>query len=182
MVFMWILEFWFLCFVAGGIQVRNCIYGPRQFGEEDQGWVAWFALAATFGLPITNYGDGLQVRDLLWVDYLVDAYVAAIVRREPVTGRAYNLGGGPGFRLSLKELIGMLEQQLGRTITVERGPARLGDQRVFYCDIRRAKQDLAWEPRVDPATGVDRLLAWISDNRGEIADFLGKKGIRVAAG
>jgi CDP-paratose 2-epimerase len=161
---------------------QSCIYGPRQFGEEDQGWVAWFALAATFGLPLTIYGDGLQVRDLLWVDDLVDAYVAAIERRDTVAGRAYNLGGGPGFRLSLKELIGMLEQRLGRKIAVEHGPPRLGDQRVFYCDIRRAKQDLAWEPKVDPAAGVDRLLAWISDNRGEIADFLAKKGIRLAAG
>src|SRR4029453_18713040 len=161
---------------------QSCIYGPRQFGEEDQGWVAWFALAATFGLPLTIYGDGLQVRDLLWVDDLVDAYVAAIERRDTVAGRAYNLGGGPGFRLSLKELIGRLEQRLGRKIAVEHGPPRLGDQRVFYCDIRRAKQDLAWEPKVDPAAGVDRLLAWISDNRGEIADFLAKKGIRLAAG
>jgi CDP-paratose 2-epimerase len=160
---------------------QSCIYGPRQFGEEDQGWVAWFALAATFGLPITIYGDGLQVRDLLWVDDLVGAYVAGIERRDTVAGRAFNLGGGPGFRLSLKELIAMLEGRLGRRIAVEHGPARLGDQRVFYCDIRRAKQDLAWEPKVDPATGVDRLLAWISGNRGEIADFLANKGIRIAA-
>lgn len=161
---------------------QSCIYGPRQFGEEDQGWVAWFALAAAFRLPLTIYGDGLQVRDLLWVDDLVDAYIAAIERRETVAGRAYNLGGGPRFRLSLKELIAMLEVRLGHPISVEHGPARLGDQRVFYCDIRRARQDLGWEPKVDPATGVDHLLAWIAENREEISDFLTRKGIQVAAG
>jgi CDP-paratose 2-epimerase len=143
--------------------------------------VAWFALAATFGLPITIYGDGLQVRDLLWVDDLVDAYVAAIERRDAVAGRAYNMGGGPAFRLSLKQLIAMLEERIGRKVPFEHGPARLGDQKVFYCDIRRARQDLGWEPKVDPSTGVDCLLGWISENRGEIAEFLALKGIRVAA-
>jgi CDP-paratose 2-epimerase len=161
---------------------QSCIYGPRQFGEEDQGWVAWFALAATFGLPLTIYGDGLQVRDLLWVDDLVDAYIAAIERRDTVAGRAYNIGGGPAFRISLKQLIAMLEERLGRKVSIEYGPARLGDQKVFYCDIRRARQELGWTPKVDPATGVDRLLAWIAENREEISDFLARKGIRIAAG
>ena len=141
---------------------QSCIFGPRQFGEEDQGWVAWFALAATFRLPITIYGDGLQVRDLLWVDDLVDAYLAAAERRDRVEGKAYNVGGGPQFRLSLKELLGMLEAKLGRRIPVENGPARLGDQKVFYCDISRARRDLAWEPTVNPEEGVERLFAWIS--------------------
>ncbi len=161
---------------------QSCVYGTRQMGEEDQGWVAWFALAATFGLPITIYGDGLQVRDLLWVDDLVDAYLAAVARRDAVAGKAYNMGGGPAFRLSLKELIGMLEKNLGREIPVGHGPPRLGDQKVFYCDIRRARADLGWEPKVDPEAGVARLLAWIGENRQEISDFLVRKGIRVAVG
>ena len=160
---------------------QSCIFGPRQFGEEDQGWVAWFALAATFGLPITIFGDGLQVRDLLWVDDLVDGYLAAAERRHAVAGKAYNVGGGPLYRLSLKQLLEMLEKKLGRSIPIEAGPARLGDQRVFYCDITRARSELAWEPVVDPETGVDRLLAWIAENREEISDFLGRKGIRVPA-
>jgi CDP-paratose 2-epimerase len=160
---------------------QSCIWGTRQFGEEDQGWVAWFALAATFGLPITIYGDGLQVRDLLWVDDLVDAYIAAIERRDAVAGRAYNIGGGPAFRLSLKQLIAMLEERIGRKVPFEHGPTRLGDQKVFYCDIRRAGQHHGWGPKVDPSTGVDRLLVWISENRGDIAEFLALKGIRVAA-
>jgi CDP-paratose 2-epimerase len=161
---------------------QSCIWGTRQFGEEDQGWVAWFALAATFGLPITIYGDGLQVRDLLWVDDLVDAYLAAVERRDTVAGKAYNMGGGPAFRLSLKQLIGMLEERLGRRIPYEHGPARLGDQKVFYCDVGKARRELGWEPKVDPAGGLDRLLAWIGQNREEISDFLSRKGIHIPAG
>ena len=156
---------------------QSCIYGPRQFGEEDQGWVAWFALAAVFGLPITFYGDGLQVRDLLWVDDLVALYLAATEKREAVAGRAYNVGGGPGFRLSLKELIGMLEARLQRPIPVNRAATRLGDQPVFYCNVDRAARELDWRPRVSPEEGVDRLLAWIQGNREEIARFLSRKGI-----
>jgi CDP-paratose 2-epimerase len=158
---------------------QSCIYGIRQFGEEDQGWVAWFALAASFDLPITLYGDGLQVRDLLWVDDLVDAYLAALSRKEKVAGRAYNIGGGPAFRLSLKELVARLEGKLGRAIPVAHAASRLGDQRVFYCDIRRAERELGWKPRVSPDEGVERLLEWIDSNRKEIAAFLSRKGIPV---
>ncbi len=160
---------------------QSCIYGIRQFGEEDQGWVAWFALAASFGLPITLYGDGLQVRDLLWVDDLVDAYLAAVARKDKVAGRAYNVGGGPAFRLSLKELVDRLGSKLGRAVPVTHAPSRLGDQRVFYCDIRRAEKELGWKPRVSPWEGVDRLLEWIASNRTEIANFLNRKGIPVTA-
>ncbi|HYB52922.1 MAG TPA: SDR family NAD(P)-dependent oxidoreductase [Thermoanaerobaculia bacterium] len=160
---------------------QSCIYGIRQFGEEDQGWVAWFALAATFGLPITLYGDGLQVRDLLWVDDLVEAYVAAVERKSIAAGKAYNVGGGPDFRLSLRELIDQLGSKLGHPIPVLEAAARLGDQRVFYCDIRRAEKDLGWKPRVAPSEGVDRLLEWIASNREEIAAFLNRKGIAVSA-
>jgi len=161
---------------------QSCIYGPRQFGEEDQGWVAWFALAACFRLPITFYGDGLQVRDLLWVEDLADAYLAAATRRETVAGKAYNIGGGPAFRMSLTELIELLRNRLDRDIPVSRAPARLGDQRVFYCDVGKASRDLDWRPTVEPSAGVDRLLAWIGESRAEIADFLQRKGLAVHAG
>jgi CDP-paratose 2-epimerase len=160
---------------------QSCIYGTRQFGEEDQGWVAWFALAASFDLPITIYGDGLQVRDLLWVDDLVEAYLAALARKDAVAGRAYNVGGGPAFRLSLAELIADLEARLGKKIAVTREKSRLGDQRVFYCDVRKARRDLGWEPRVSPREGVGKLLDWIASNRKEIAAFLTRKGIPVTA-
>jgi CDP-paratose 2-epimerase len=159
---------------------QSCIYGPRQFGEEDQGWVAWFALAAVFGLPITFYGDGLQVRDLLWVEDLVSLYLAAAERKAAVAGRAYNVGGGPAFRMSLQELMGVLAARLQKEIPIARQPARVGDQRVFYCNVDRAARELDWRPRVSPAEGVDRLLAWIRANRDEIAQFLSRKGIPVA--
>ncbi len=160
---------------------QSCIYGPRQFGEEDQGWVAWFALAAAFGLPITFYGDGLQVRDLLWVDDLVALYLAAAADPQKVAGRAYNVGGGPAFRLSLKELMVLLEKKLGKPIPIGSAPARLGDQPVFYCNVDRAAQDLGWRPRVSPDEGVDRLLSWIGGSREEIGRFLTRKGLKIAA-
>jgi len=159
---------------------QSCIYGTRQFGEEDQGWVAWFALAAVFGLPITIYGDGLQVRDLLWVDDLVELYLAAAEHRSTVDGRAYNVGGGPACRLSLKELIAILEKRLRRSIPHATASTRLGDQPVFYCNIDRVAGDLGWKPRVAPAEGVDRLLDWIESNREEIGRFLAQKGLHVA--
>ncbi|MEP6995058.1 MAG: NAD-dependent epimerase/dehydratase family protein [Acidobacteriota bacterium] len=161
---------------------QSCIYGTRQFGEEDQGWVAWFALAAVFGLPITIYGDGLQVRDLLWVDDLVALYLAAAGDRAKVVGRAFNVGGGPECRLSLKELLVILEDRLRRKIPFASAPTRLGDQPVFYCNVDRAARDLGWKPRVKPVEGVDRLLAWIESNRDEIGRFLARKGLRAAGG
>lgn len=161
---------------------QSCIYGPRQFGEEDQGWVAWFALAAVFGLPITFYGDGLQVRDLLWVDDLVALYLAAASNPAKVAGRAFNIGGGPAFRLSLKELMALLEKRLGRKIPVTSAPTRLGDQPVFYCNVSLAEKDLGWRPKVAPEEGVDRLLAWIHESREEIGRFLTRKGLKIDSG
>jgi CDP-paratose 2-epimerase len=161
---------------------QSCIYGTRQFGEEDQGWVAWFALAAVFGLPITIYGDGLQVRDLLWVEDLVDLYIAAAEHRATVNGKAYNVGGGPRCRLSLRELITILEKRLGKPVPFGKAATRLGDQPVFYCNIDRVASELGWKPRVEPAEGVDRLLEWIQSNREEIGRFLTRKGLKVTAG
>jgi CDP-paratose 2-epimerase len=161
---------------------QSCIYGPRQFGEEDQGWVAWFALAACFDLPITFYGDGLQVRDLLWVEDLLSLYLAAAENPARVAGRAYNVGGGPAFRMSLAELIALLEKRLEKTIPVSRAPTRLGDQPVFYCNVARAERELAWKPSVSPEEGVDRLLAWIRERREEILRFLTQKGLRLPSG
>ena len=144
---------------------QSCIYGTRQFGIEDQGWVAWFCLAATRGQRFTIFGDGRQIRDALWIDDLVDAYEAALDRIDQVSGEVFNLGGGPGRTLSLLELVAMLERHFGRPLDPGFAPWRPGDQRVFVADIRKAARLLGWSPRVEVADGVARLLAWIDANR-----------------
>lgn len=145
---------------------QSCIYGPRQFGIEDQGWVAWFIIAAVTGRPITIYGDGKQVRDILYVDDLLNAYDAAIQNIEAVQGQVYNLGGGPQNVMSVWAEFGpMLEELLNRKIEVARGDWRPGDQRVFYADIRKAKRELGWEPGINVQQGIGRLFAWVRENR-----------------
>jgi CDP-paratose 2-epimerase len=144
---------------------QSCIYGPRQFGIEDQGWVAWFVIAAVLERAITIYGDGMQVRDLLWVDDLIAAYAAAIRDPDACRGIAFNIGGGPSNTLSLRELVAMLEARLGHRIVPARAPRRPGDQPVFVCDVSRAAERLGWVPRVAPEAGVDRLLAWVREHR-----------------
>jgi CDP-paratose 2-epimerase len=141
---------------------QSCIYGPRQFGVEDQGWVAWFIIAAVMGCPITIYGDGKQVRDLLYVADLLDAYDAAVANIDQAAGRVYNVGGGPQNQLSVwAEFQPLLEELLGRPIPVARGPWRPGDQRIYVSDIRKAAKDLDWRPRISVAEGIARLYRWV---------------------
>lgn len=139
---------------------QSCIYGPRQFGTEDQGWVAHFVLSALRGGALTIYGDGKQVRDVLDVDDLVDAFLAAVERADAVAGRVYNIGGGPERALSLLELVAWLERHLGRKLRVSFGPWRPGDQRVYVSDISRAGRELGWSPRTSVVDGLERLFAW----------------------
>jgi nucleoside-diphosphate-sugar epimerase/intein/homing endonuclease len=156
-------------FVAGGIQVSNCIFGTRQFGIEDQGWVAWFCLAATRGQRFTIFGDGKQIRDTLWIDDLIDAYQTALERIDEVKGEVFNLGGGPSNTLSLLELVAALERHFGRPMDPAFAGWRPGDQPVFVADIRKAGRLLDWSPQVSTADGVARLLAWIGANQGLFA-------------
>jgi len=145
---------------------QSCIYGPRQFGVEDQGWVAWMVIAAVTGRPITIYGDGKQIRDLLHVRDLLDAYDAALARKGQVKGEVFNLGGGPANTMSIWTEFGpMLEKLLGRPIPVARGDWRPGDQRVFVADIRKAEKSLGWKPKVNVENGVKQLFDWVSANR-----------------
>jgi CDP-paratose 2-epimerase len=144
---------------------QSCIYGQRQFGVEDQGWVAWFIIAAVKGLPITIYGDGKQVRDVLFVDDLLDAYDLGILKIDDVSGGVYNIGGGPNNVISVwKDFGPMLEQLLGRKIPVTWGDWRPGDQRVFVSDIRKAEQELGWMPKISVEGGVNRLFKWVQEN------------------
>jgi CDP-paratose 2-epimerase len=141
---------------------QSCIYGPRQLGIEDQGWVAHFCIAARYGRPISIYGDGKQVRDLLWVDDLIAAYQAAAERIDVAAGQIYNLGGGPDNTLSIWAEFGPLLARLaGREICVTHGDWRAGDQPVFVSDIRKAERELGWRPRVGVPEGIERLYAWV---------------------
>jgi CDP-paratose 2-epimerase len=146
---------------------QSCIYGPRQFGIEDQGWVAWFIIAAVMGRAIAIYGDGKQVRDLLYVDDLLDAYDLALKNISTVAGQVYNLGGGPQNTISIwKEFGPLLERLIGHAIPVTWYPDwRPGDQRIFIADIRKAQRELGWQPAVDVENGVQRLLDWVQENR-----------------
>ncbi len=147
---------------------QSCIYGQRQFGVEDQGWVAWFSIAALLNRPITVYGDGLQVRDLLHVDDLVNAYKAAANEPARAAGKIFNMGGGPARTLSLVELLAFLEKQMGKKIPVGHAEPRAGDQPVFVADIRKAERELNWQPKIDPLPGIEMLLKWIEENRADV--------------
>ena len=145
---------------------QSCIYGPRQFGIEDQGWLAWFVIAAILDKPITIYGDGKQVRDMLHVRDLIAAYDAAIARSKQSTGQIYNIGGGTKFTLSIwRECGPMLEEMLGRRISVKWDKPRPGDQKVYISDIRKAKKDLHWSPTIDVETGARELVDWVRAHR-----------------
>jgi CDP-paratose 2-epimerase len=144
---------------------QSCIYGPRQFGVEDQGWIAWFAIRALQKQPVTVFGDGRQVRDVLHVHDLIACYEAAIRRIDATAGNAYNVGGGPSNTMSLLELIDLLEQKLGHRLQYTFDDWRPGDQRVFIADIRRAEADFGWKPRLGPAEGVGQLVDWLISNR-----------------
>jgi CDP-paratose 2-epimerase len=150
---------------------QSCIYGTRQFGIEDQGWVAWFTIASVLGKPITIYGDGKQIRDVLHVGDLVRAYEAAYAHRDRASGLAFNIGGGPANTLSLRELIVQLEEMLGKKIPLKWSNWRPGDQPVFVCNVSKAEKLLAWQPSISVRVGVSELIAWVRDNR-QLFDIL----------
>ena len=150
---------------------QSCIYGARQFGIEDQGWVAWFTIAAILGKPITIYGDGKQIRDLLHVQDLARAYEAAFERRESVSGQAFNMGGGPGNTLSLLELIGLLEENLRISVPLQWSDWRPGDQLVFVCGLEKAQRMLEWRPTIPVREGVGQLARWVRDNKNLFERF-----------
>jgi len=145
---------------------QSCIAGPRQFGVEDQGWLAWMTIAAVTGKQITIYGDGKQVRDVLFVDDLLNAYDAAIEKIDRAKGQVYNMGGGPRNILAVWAEFGpILERLLAKKIDVAWANWRPGDQRVFYVDFSKAKRELGWEPKIDLETGIEMLFDWVTTNQ-----------------
>jgi CDP-paratose 2-epimerase len=144
---------------------QSCIYGPRQFGIEDQGWLAWFCIAAVLGQPITIFGTGKQVRDVLHVDDLIDLMTRIAERPEAATGRIYNVGGGAQHALSLLEALDLLGRELGGTIEYDGAPARVGDQPIYISDISKVSKELEWTPSRGTDEGIRELCDWVRSNR-----------------
>jgi CDP-paratose 2-epimerase len=147
----------------------SCIYGPHQFGTEDQGWVAHFLIRALERQPITVYGDGKQVRDVLYVEDLVDALLRAEQDIGALAGQAFNIGGGARNAISLRELLALIAQIDGRDPAVEYGPWRQGDQRYYVSDCTAFAAASGWRAQVAPRDGVRALAAWLADSRDRAA-------------
>jgi CDP-paratose 2-epimerase len=150
----------------------SCIYGVRQMGTEDQGWVAHFLIRALEGAPITLYGDGYQVRDILDVSNAVEAYLKLWDTIDRVRGRAFNLGGGPDNAVSLRELLAHIAGLIGREVDVRFADWRAGDQRYFVADTRAVRRALGLSPAVPWKKGVAMLAEWLRESRAPTPDFI----------
>lgn len=143
----------------------SCIYGSHQHGTEDQGWVAHFLIRAQQDLPITIYGDGKQVRDLLYVDDLIEAFLLAEDHLPEIAGQVFNIGGGPDNTLSLRELVQQIAALNGSSPEIGYGPWRTGDQRWYVSDPRKFERATGWRPKTHVEQGIRQLHQWISINR-----------------
>ncbi len=150
--------------VRAAVFRMSCIYGPHQCGNEDQGWVAHLLLRALSGQPITLYGDGCQVRDVLYVDDLVDALKFAQSRIDSLSGQAFNIGGGPQRTTSLLELINLIEELHGTAPRVEFSKWRTADPRYYVSDFSRFVRAAGWSPKVGVREGVTRLYRWLAES------------------
>lgn len=144
---------------------QSCVYGENQFGIEDQGWVAWFTIASNFGSPFFIYGDGKQVRDILYVGDLVELYEKIIDNINLCSGKVYNIGGGDKNTLSLLELIDFLKNNTIHTVNYTYDKWRPGDQKIYVSDISKIKNDIRWEPKTSVSEGLNKLNSWVSKNR-----------------
>jgi CDP-paratose 2-epimerase len=147
-----------------GVFRMSCIYGERQLGVEDQGWVSWLTIATLTGKPITIYGDGKQVRDVLYVSDLVDAFDKFL--NSKLKHEVFNMGGGPENTLSLLELLDMLRKLTGKNPRLTFADWRTADQKVYVSNISKSKRLLNWKPEVNPSEGLEKLVEWISQNMG----------------
>ncbi|MFN3387288.1 MAG: SDR family NAD(P)-dependent oxidoreductase [Allosphingosinicella sp.] len=160
----------------------SCIYGVRQMGTEDQGWVAHFLIRALEGRPITLYGDGYQVRDILNVSDAVEAYLRAWERIDRIGGRAFNMGGGPQNAVSLRELLAHISGLLGREVDVRFSDWRAGDQRYFVADTSALREALSLGAAVPWKQGVAHLAEWLRESRAPTPEFIAAQTGAVAAG
>jgi CDP-paratose 2-epimerase len=151
--------------IDAGIFRMSCIYGTRQFGVEDQGWVIWFTIATILGKPLSIYGNGKQVRDVLYVEDLVRAYDAFLKKREKLHFGVFNMGGGIKNTISLLELLDLLKKQTDKRSKTSYSDWRPSDQKVYISDISKAGMVLGWSPKINPEVGVRRLVDWVSENK-----------------
>jgi CDP-paratose 2-epimerase len=140
----------------------SCIYGPRQLGVEDQGWITWLTTATLTGTPINIYGNGKQVRDTLYITDLVDAFKR--YAETPSNHEIFNLGGGPHNTLSVLDLLKLLQEFTGKRSTVHFKSWRPADQKLYISDIRRIKETLGWHPTISPRQGLKQLIHWLQQS------------------
>lgn len=144
---------------------QSCIYGTHQLGIEDQGWVAHLGARAIFNKSINIYGNGKQIRDLLYVDDLTELYLTAVKNAAKIKGEVFNIGGGTANAISVNEYLSFLSKTLGRKLKLKNKKTRPGDQLYFVADNSKAKKILAWAPRVSYKKGLPEMLKWISENK-----------------
>jgi CDP-paratose 2-epimerase len=159
---LYVQEYGYLYGMRCAVFRMSCIYGPRQWGVADQGWVSWFVRAILERSPITVYGDGKQIRDLLYVSDLVTVIEKALSSQ--LAGEVFNIGGGPGNTLSVLEAIQMIEELTGLSATIRYSDWRPSDQRAYVSDVRKAHATLGWKPTISPPEGIRRLVDWLADS------------------
>jgi len=142
----------------------SCMYGPRQWGKEEQGWVAWFCIAAATRKNITIFGDGKQVRDLLYIDDVIRAFDSARAKIRNVAGEAFNLGGGRNNAVSLLQTLDFLKELSGRDIKLTYADWRPGDNKCYYTNINKVKKLLDWAPQISWKEGIKRTYEWVCEN------------------
>ena len=147
---------------------QSCIYGRHQFGIVDQGWISYLTMSALFEKPITIYGNGKQVRDVLFMDDLGRAFELAIKNIDKTKGQIYNIGGGPAYTVSLLEFICLLEKMLSRKVEIEFADWRPGDQKIYISDIRKARRDFNWKPKIGLVQGLKKMIEWTEKNKAAL--------------
>jgi len=151
---------------------QSCIYGPHQFGIEDQGWVAWFTIASILDRQITIYGNGKQVRDILFIDDLFQCFYKIVSNMDQLKGNIFNIGGGIIHTLSLLELLDKLETLLDKKIEYRFHEPRPGDQPIYISDIRKAEQLINWSPQVAVDEGLEKMVEWVKTNKENLLKII----------
>lgn len=159
----------------------SCIYGPHQFGTEDQGWVAHFLISALEDKPISIYGNGKQVRDILYVDDLMEAFLLAHKNIDKIAGEAFNIGGGPKNSVSLLEILNVIKEKAGKEMDISFDDWRTGDQYYYVSNTSKFREATGWSPKYSVDEGVENLLKWLCENRNiELPEQLkSKKAVAI---